>query len=188
MFDNLEISNRLSVAFGSAIGIVMAVMLALGFLLGQVKKAPEQNKDASLPFILQIDEMSLSVSQVQQFMTDVSATHNRDGYREAEAAAQRFLAGIARFKEMFREEGNSAALRQVEALEKRFRMFYAMGKEMSEVYVSRGLDAGNAMMEKFDRESSALGASLMVLREQHMAGEHSATKVASSMPVKHSRI
>ena len=38
--------------------------------------------------------MDLSRSEVQQFLTDVAATHDRAAYTEAEESAKRFLGGV----------------------------------------------------------------------------------------------
>jgi methyl-accepting chemotaxis protein len=180
VLDNIKVGTRLSGAFGIVIAIFVAVMLLLGIQLGSVKKGTDQIRDETLPFVLTVEEMSLSVSQVQQFLTDVSATHNRDGYRDAEAAAQRYLAGSAKFKEMYRRENNTALLREVEDIEARFQAFYATGREMSEIYITGGVDAGNAVMEKFDAESAALDNSLNAFCEHQVKEAGGITDSVSS--------
>ncbi|HEX5364792.1 MAG TPA: methyl-accepting chemotaxis protein, partial [Gallionella sp.] len=169
MFDKLKVGTRLSGAFGVVIAIFLAVMLLLSIQLGQVKRGANQIEGETLPFILVVEDMALSVSQVQQFLTDVSATHNRAGYRDAEAAAQRYLADSGKFKAMYRQENDTAALHKVEEIEARFRVFYATGKDMAEVYITGGVVAGNGVMERFDAESTALDRSLSAFREQQVS-------------------
>jgi methyl-accepting chemotaxis protein len=168
MFKTMTIRTRLSGGFGSVLVVFMGVLLMLGMQLGEVKKGAEQIKNETLPYILVTDEMALNVSQVQQFLTDVSATHNPAGYQEAEAAAQRFLGGVTKFKTMYQRENNSPALKAVENLETRFKAFYTLGKDMAGVYVAKGIDAGNAVMEQFDKESSALNDAMGEFRTQQV--------------------
>jgi len=156
MFKTMTIRARLSGGFGSVLAIFMSVMLILGVQLGEVKKDTQQIKNETLPYILVTDEMALSVSQVQQFLTDVSATHNADGYKDAEAAAQRFLTGVDKFRAMYQRENNTPAVKAMDNLDTRFKAFYTLGKDMARIYVANGVEAGNVVMEKFDKESSAL--------------------------------
>ncbi|HZW26055.1 MAG TPA: methyl-accepting chemotaxis protein [Gallionella sp.] len=146
----------------------MMILLQLGIQLAEVKEGADQIGRETLPFVIRADEMVLSVSQVQQFLTDVSATRDREAYAEAEAAAQRFLAGAAEFREMYRRENDADSLKELNLIEERFLAFYALGKRMAEAYVTDGVDAGNAVMEKFDRESQSLGGALTVFREQQV--------------------
>jgi methyl-accepting chemotaxis protein len=168
MFKTMTIRARLSAGFGGVVAIFMGVMLLLGIQLGEVKKGSNQIKVETLPFIMMVDDMALSVSQVQQFLTDVSATHNPGGYQDAEDSAKRFSAGAGKFKAMYQRENDTQSLKAIETLETRFQSFYTLGKDMAKVYVSQGVDAGNVVMEKFDKESSDLGDAMLKFREQQV--------------------
>ncbi|HEY8905383.1 MAG TPA: Tar ligand binding domain-containing protein, partial [Rhodoferax sp.] len=168
MFKTIKIRVLLGVGLGSLMLLFMGVMLLLSIQLIEVNKGAQQIKDETLPFILVTDEMALSVSQVQQFLTDVSATHNAGGYQDAEASAQRFLAGVAKFKAMYQLENDTRSLQATENLEARFKAFYALGKQMAGVYVTSGLVAGNGVMEKFDQESAALNEAMNGFRAQQV--------------------
>ena len=153
MFKSMTISARLGVGLGAVMLVFMGVLLLAGIQLTEMKKGAQQIKDETMPYILLTDEMALSVSQVQQFLTDVSATHHTDGYQDADAAARRFLAGVTKFKAMYQLENDARSLKAVDNLETRFKAFYALGKDMAGVYVAKGLDAGNKAMETFDQEA-----------------------------------
>ncbi|MFA6014795.1 MAG: methyl-accepting chemotaxis protein [Gallionellaceae bacterium] len=180
MFGNFKISTLLSGGFGGVIAIFLALMMLLGMQLIDVQQGSDQIQNETLPFVMVADEMALSVSQVQQFLTDVSATHDREAYKEAEAAAQRFLSGANKFREMYREEDNVASLTEIDAIEEKFKVFYAEGKQMSEVYIIQGKDAGNVLMEKLDSDSAALNESLGAFREQQSKEAIEITELMSS--------
>jgi len=56
--------------------------------------------------------MDTNRSEVQQFLTDVSATHNKDGYKDAEEAAKHFLSGVDKYKQMYRHENDADNLKK----------------------------------------------------------------------------
>ncbi|QDL56861.1 methyl-accepting chemotaxis protein [Rhodoferax aquaticus] len=101
--------------------------------------------------------MNLARSDVQQFLTDVSATHDPDGYKDADDAAKRFRAGVASFKAKLEAEsktGNPQAkaeadkdLAVLQEVDASFTKFYDMGKVMAKTYMDQGMEAGNAVMK-----------------------------------------
>ncbi|MBI5626924.1 MAG: hypothetical protein HY935_06995 [Nitrosomonadales bacterium] len=119
--------------------------------------------------------MDTSRSEVQQFLTDVSATHDRAGYREAEESAKRFLSGVEKFKQMYRQENDAHSLKQIESIEADFNKFYASGKVMAEAYIIKGMDAGNLLMKGsdtaagFDKDSETIAMELAKFREHQVA-------------------
>ncbi len=89
--------------------------------------------------------MDLSRSEVQQFLTDVSATHDPDGYKDAETAAITFHAGLQKFRDYYRNDPKN--IQRLEQMGQHFDKFYAVGKAMAAAYVNKGMDAGNLLMK-----------------------------------------
>jgi len=143
--------------------------------LSNLTKDVNQIKEETLPYVLIVEEMDLSRSEVQQFLTDVSATHDRAGYKESDEAAKRFLDGAAKFKQMYQRENDTKKLKQMEVIETRFNAFNAKGKEMAEAYITKGLDAGNILMKGsdtesgFDKESESISDALTEFRVQQIS-------------------
>jgi len=163
---DLKVSTRLGLGFGTVVVLFVATLLMVGLSLSRLSKDVKQINDETLPFVMVVDEMDINRSEVQQFLTDVSATHDTAGYQNAEEAARHFLEGVEKFKQMFRQENDTKSLKQMEDIEAAFKRFYADGKAMSEVYITQGIEAGNAEMEKFDKDSEALSGSLELFRKQ----------------------
>lgn len=109
----------------------------------------------SLPLLNAAHEMKLAVVQVQQFLTDISATRGRDGlddgFDEAEANAKRFHREIAKIDALAPE----LKVRQ-SGIEKAFEDYYAVGRRMAQAYVDGGPEAGNRMMGDFDATAEKL--------------------------------
>jgi methyl-accepting chemotaxis protein len=153
-FKQLTISKKLSLGFGVIIlGIIGIVIVALLNSLNIDAKAT-QSKNESLHFTILAKDMQLHVIQVQQWLTDISATRGLpgfdDGFKEAESHAKLFLSGATEFNKMFVDENDQSETAKIELLITSFNEYYEVGKEMAKEYISKGPEAGNVYMETFD--------------------------------------
>lgn len=165
MLKNMKIGLRLGLGFGAVMLVFVTAMFVTTAFLRTADNSAKQVADESLPYALLADEMAFNTVQVQQFLTDVSATHNAEGYKDAEDAAKGFREGLARFKDMFKRENDTKMLKEIEDLETTFNKFYESGKHMANTYITQGLDAGNKIMEEFDKTSEALSKKVMEFRK-----------------------
>jgi methyl-accepting chemotaxis protein len=105
-------------------------------------------------------QIQLEIVQVQQFLTDVSATRGLngmdDGWGEADENAKAFDRDIARAQvlaQALKAEELSSALA---AVKEKFPNYYSVGQSMAHAYVDGGAEAGNLSMPQFDAASEAL--------------------------------
>jgi len=100
-------------------------------------------------------QLNLAVVQVQQWLTDISATRGKDGlndgFDEAEAQARRFRELLTELQQID-PAGHEEYGRMLPA----FESYYAAGKRMATAYVEGGPDAGNALMSEFDAAAEKL--------------------------------
>ncbi|MDO8261986.1 MAG: methyl-accepting chemotaxis protein, partial [Gallionella sp.] len=182
-FGNLRIGVQLGIGFAVVVGLFAVTLLAVGASLSHLTQDVRQINEETLPYILVVEEMDVSRAEVQQFLTDVSATHDRAGYSEAEESAKRFLSGVEKYRQMYRRENDTDNLKQIEAIEADFNKFYANGKVMAEAYISKGMDAGNLLMKGsdttagFDKDSKTISDNLAKFREQQVT---EANKITAS--------
>ncbi len=178
---DLKVGTRLGLGFGTVVTMFVLTLLGIGVWLSELTRDAKQIDEETLPFIMVVDEMDLRRSEVQQFLTDVSATHDRAAFKEAEDSAKRFLSGVEKYKEMFRRENDMSSLKQVEDIETDFNKFYSSGKVMAEAYIEHGIEAGNLLMKGtdkeagFDKYSEDLAAGLGFFRDQQVAEAHKIT-------------
>ena len=130
--------------------------------------------------------MRVNVIQVQQFLTDISATRGLDGlddgFAEAEENYQSFMKGLAKFEQRYRAESNQAGLEQTERLRSRMQSYYAMGKKMANAYIKSGPVGGNKMMPAFDKSAEDLYTELEpFISEQNIALTSSMNKIESTV-------
>jgi methyl-accepting chemotaxis protein len=191
MFNSLTIKSQIALSFGCLMAVFGLGFVLMGVLLAQLTSDVNQINRVTLPHVLVADEMDLARSEVQQFLTDVSATHDPAGYKDAEAAARTFQSGIQKFRQQ--SAGDAQQTLQVDRLEADFNRFYASGKTMAAAYIRDGMEAGNLLMKGsasapgFDKESETIRTALTSFRRQQVdeadAVTSSAVVAASTMKI-----
>ncbi|WP_238917136.1 methyl-accepting chemotaxis protein [Clostridium sp. YIM B02555] len=95
------------------------------------------------------DQLKLDVVQVQQFLTDISATRGAkgfdDGFDEAEKYAKDLESVLGELKEK-----NPESASELDNIQKSFKPYYETGKKMAQAYIDGGPEKGNLSMEEFD--------------------------------------
>jgi methyl-accepting chemotaxis protein len=172
MMDNLRVKTQLGLALGIIVSSFVATLLIVGVLMGKLSEHVRDTDRNTLPNVLLADEMDLARSEVQQFLTDVSATHDPAGYADADKAAKIFSNGITRFKEVYRADPKT--LEQLNRIDIDFNVFYALGKAMAQAYIDKGMESGNELMKGkdgkpgFDQASESIRKSLGTFRARQV--------------------
>ena len=136
--------------------------VASGF--GEVSKTTHRATDTMVPLQILVKDINADVIQVQQWLTDISATRGLpgfdDGFTEAENFAQKFQQDLNRARQLAEQLGADDVVSKLNALESTFGPFYAGGKRMAQSYIDEGPEGGNKMMEEFDTFAAEMGESL----------------------------
>jgi CHASE3 domain sensor protein len=116
------------------------------------------------------NDIAMAVVQVQQWLTDISATRAAkgydDGFKEAEKYAAIFTERAAKLKGLYAGTELAAHIGKMEA---DFKGFYEMGRKMAQTYIDGGPEAGNAMMKQFDPFAERIGGAVDKIVEQTQA-------------------
>lgn len=148
----MSIKQRSIVSFGI---ILFLVLFMGGFQQLNSKAQLEQIqliKEESLKSTLLADELKLAVVQVQQFLTDISATQAQndlnDGFEQAEKYSEIFYKNINQLKELHPTEQE-----RLDAIKASFDTYYRTGQQMANDYIQGGSELGNVSMLDFDTTS-----------------------------------
>ena len=177
----MRISIRLAIGFTAVVGLFVVTMLFIGNSLSQLAANVKRINDVTVPYLLVVDEMDVARSEVQQFLTDVSATHDRAAYEESDEAAKLFREGLKKFKQLFRQRNDAENLKRIEEIELSFNRFEIVGKAMAEAYITQGIEAGNLLMKGsgdmpgFDQASEDIGNQLSEFRKLQVSRANSIT-------------
>jgi methyl-accepting chemotaxis protein len=149
---------------------VLAVLGATGFTEVQrrdrvVEGARDERVNSqTLELAVVTKNIQLEIVQVQQFLTDVSATRGLngldDGWDEAAKNAEEFKTNVARAKTLAEALEAPELKTAFEEVEAAFPAYYQTGQKMARGYVDSGTDAGNALMGEFDATSVTLAGKM----------------------------
>ena len=99
--------------------------------------------------ILKADELKLSVVQVQQWLTDISATRAAEGFDDGFKLAEEYASNVQSILNELRDL-NPENEKDINSIEESFTPYYETGKTMASAYISDGPSKGNKYMEDFD--------------------------------------
>ncbi len=152
----MKIAHKLWLGFGLVLAMMLTTVLIMQLKTNDSIATCEQFTNDFLPLSLAAADMKLQAAQIQQWLTDVSATHNRDGYGDADEAVANFLKQKEKFQTFFEQNNDQASLQELATIEAAMHALYKDGKDMAEAYINSGLEAGNEIMERVDASSAAL--------------------------------
>jgi len=136
-----------------------AVMAGLGSL-STLHDSLDRFQRRSHPLALKVREMQFDVVQVQQFLSDVSATRGQNkldtGFQRAADHAGHFAAVWPEARTLAEGFGDPAMLAAFDEVKPAFDRYYTLGRRMADAYVAEGPPAGNALMPQFDQDAEIL--------------------------------
>jgi methyl-accepting chemotaxis protein len=152
----MTIRTKLISTVGGITATLLILCVTIYISVSAIKDKSKQAGEESIPYMLTANSMKFEVCQVQQFLSDASATKDEGSLKEAEASRARFMQYIQKFKDMYKKENDTKSLARIEELEKDFNSYGDDGKTMAEAYIKSGAEAGNKLMEGFDKKSEKI--------------------------------
>ena len=118
------------------------------FITNNLKLVKEMN-EKSFATLSKAEDLKLSVVQVQQWLTDISATRAAKGFDDGFDKAEKYANN---FKTLINEvtEINPNKKEEIQKFQQSFDLYYSSGKIMAKAYVEGGPDKGNLYMTSFD--------------------------------------
>lgn len=170
----MRISHKVSAAVGVVVLLVAGLAIYTQIVINEVVPEIEaevahgrEQKDHVFPLAGTVKEIKFHVVQVQQWLTDISATRGLDGLNDgfdvaAEHAAL-FHQSVAEAKAHASALGLTDELPLLDRVEASFAPYYEAGRAMARAYVEGGPEAGNKMMGGFDDAAEAMAESIDAL-------------------------
>ena len=156
----MKINTKIILGFSVPILIFFAFGLWMQFVMVGVSDHLRHVRDESVAFALTAKDMETDVTQVQQFLSDISATRALDGlddgFKEAEKYYNKFNTGLAKFEQLFAAKGDQKGEGSSKLVRANFKRFYENGVRMAHAYIDGGTPMGNKLMPDFDKASLEL--------------------------------
>ncbi|MBR9972288.1 methyl-accepting chemotaxis protein [Magnetospirillum sulfuroxidans] len=133
-------------------------------LLSEISARTNTVSSYSIKLFGAIKDMNLQVAQLQQFLSDISATRGQDGlddgFDKAAAAAQDFAAASAQAHSAARALDLKTIDGAITDAERAFSPYYETGRKMAEAYIADGAPGGNKLMPQFDQTAELMHQNL----------------------------
>lgn len=171
MLHRIKVAHKIFLIV-SFVGVLLALLFAMSFLsFSHLRQELDVVKNQGMPNAMVAKDMQMQVVQMQQWLTDISATRGLDdlddGFQEAAAAKQLFFHDLEVLRRHYQQQHDTQGLQQIAEIEQRLGQWYQTGEKMARAYIAGGPEAGNPIMGEFDQVSTQLQKALEpVINEQ----------------------
>ena len=161
------------IALSNAIIVIMLIAVAIGIGVVNSQGRDATSEATKLGVVASTDVPQLinaiagaryNVIQVQQWLTDISATRGldglNDGFDEAKSAATGFAENLKEAKDLAQKLGQTDLYDSLIKVEAAFPAYYDAGKQMAQGYIDGGPEVGNKMMANFDGAAANMSDAL----------------------------
>ncbi|WP_175557980.1 methyl-accepting chemotaxis protein [Roseibium suaedae] len=126
-----------------------------------------------LNLAVSLQKMRFNIVQVQQWLTDISATRGEDGLDDGFALSEEFAANFEseslEAKAIAERLGYSDVVSGIADVRAKFPSYFAAGTKMAKAYIAEGTSAGNKEMATFDANASTLTEAVEAVFEKQIA-------------------
>jgi methyl-accepting chemotaxis protein len=167
MFKEVKIRTQLRILMVLIIAIQLFVGIMAYLQLNSMKENTQNLHNDLLPNTMGIQDLRYHIVQVQQWLTDISATKAAPGYDDGFTEAQSHYERASAIIDGFIQKGTDPD--GFNKLQAELDAYYAMGQQMAQAYIDDGTDAGNEFMLEFDPFAAALTETLEGMMTQYTA-------------------
>ncbi len=156
----MTFKKKIVLGFLIPFSILIFSSIYLEVKISQVQNLSLEIKNTDLVLSNAANDLKYDVAEVQQWLTDISATRGANGFDDglvkAEGYATHFKKKIEVFSQHYTKTNNQKSLEEIKKISEKFDTFYDTGKKMADLYIKGGPSAGNAFMENFDKAAAEL--------------------------------
>ena len=164
MINNLKIKQVLRYSVGIVLVTLLISVILSHNKMADVHENTQAQKVEVLPNLLDFLELQVNIIQIQQWLTDVSATRAaegfEDGFDEAKMYFDKANVTIDRLIRMHAELDETGMVKELNAYKIDVKDYYAVGVRMANSYVKDGPTEGNKLMLELDPFAEKLSLKL----------------------------
>ncbi len=131
------------------------------------KKYIDNLSTRNIPELIKFDRLRLDIVQIQQFLTDVAATGDRGGFKDAKIHYDGALKILNNLASSYRKRGDTNTLKKIKNIKNELYQFYQLGVKMAQTYILSTKDDGNKIMKEFDPLSEKLNKNVKSFVNMH---------------------
>ncbi|MCK5111322.1 MAG: HAMP domain-containing protein [Arcobacteraceae bacterium] len=172
MFKNMTIKQIL-ISVGIVLVLITTVNVVNSYkLLRSIENTVTEKEHDILPHAFSFLNLKIDIIQVQQWLTDISATRAKEGFDDGFVEAEvHFKSGNKIIDHLITEHeriNEPKIVQELKNFKKDFADFYQIGIKMAKVYIKDGADEGNKMMLQLDPFAAKLTKHLDPWIKEHI--------------------
>lgn len=167
MLKTAKIKTLLRLLMISIVIIQLCIGGILFLKLNKITNHTMNLHDQTIPYSLQVDDLRYHVIQIQQWLTDSSATKALPGYDDGFNEAKSHYDSANQIIDTFLK--NNVDKEDFTTIKAELDDYYNMGVKMANTYIHDGTDSGNLIMDQFDPFAEKITTSLETLRTKYIA-------------------
>ena len=150
--NNIKIQSMLRVATAVILSVLLLSAWVNHSKMDIVVSDVEKQDQEVMPKLMKLLQLQLDVVQIQQWLTDVSATRAAKGFDDGYDEAKKYFAEangvVDSLVVMYKD--NPKKIAELQEYKKSLKAYYGVGVKMADAYVAGGPAAGNKMMSVLD--------------------------------------
>ncbi|TWT78719.1 Methyl-accepting chemotaxis protein 4 [Planctomycetes bacterium CA13] len=166
----LTIARKLFLIGALGCAALICVMVITLHGAASIQQSVQSQADAS-HYAMSAKDLQFHCTQVQQWLTDISATRGLegfdDGFEMAEEHARLFEETLNKFEEQYKTHNNADRVLLVREIRDSFGIYHQTGKRLAQAYIDGGPEKGNAMMKEFDVAAEQINDQLVSIATHH---------------------
>lgn len=158
----IKLSQKTYLIVIVSIFIMLFFSLSINNKMNKIKDSIGYSETIATPLAKNISSLKFDIVQVQQWLTDISATRGLNGLNDGFDLADKFAKdtkSILGHLEIILPEQQAL----LTTISTKFDSFYQVGKDMAAAYIKIGPSEGNKIMLDFDMASEELQESIKML-------------------------
>lgn len=159
---SLNLSQKTYLIIFTTLLVLLVQSVLVLNTMSDINESTENQSKVIVPLTASVATLQLDIVQVQQWLTDISATRAQDGLNDGFESAEKFANQALQQMDIISrllpsQQGRISSIRAA------FTVYYDTGKKMAHAYINGGPAAGNKIMGEFDQASESLQNQLQPL-------------------------
>lgn len=161
----MRIALKNTIATGLLSAVLIGTSIYSNLLLNQVSNQTQYQQTQVNPILQSVNTLKLDIIQIQQWLTDISATRAQDGLDDGFSLAEQYVSEARQKLETLTEllPNKQDELRQ---FRQTLDHYYQQGQSMAHAYIEGGPALGNPKMGEFDAAATEMVDAMNSI-EQH---------------------
>lgn len=184
LLNNFKIKQILVVVSAVVLGVLLLTMAVNHENMSVIEEHSNKQSKEVLPNLFDFLELQLNIVQVQQWLTDVSATRAEKGFDDGYSEAGKYFMNanlvLDKLIKAHKELGEDEMVRELEGFKTDLQEYYIVAVEMANTYINKGTSEGNRVMEKLDPFAEKLSSRLDKWVSEHKKEYDEAAKEINS--------